>query len=273
MKFRQSLPDINRLSVVSATIMMAFALTQLVTFPTRSFSFLLFGVLLELSLNFGTVITLLTAVLAAAGIDWLIRSHPERDQYQHRLMVIRHWIVPVLTTLVIGTALNTFAGGAAWWAIFALGSLLLMAVLIAEYNVVSADDVLHPLATVGLTGLSFALYLLLAYALYSAQLRLYIRIPLLAIGAMMVISRSFYLRLGRWHTLWAIVYSLMVSELAIGINYLPLTPTQYSVLLVGFAYALTSILTAIKETRHGFAFWGEPVGMLLFMIFISIFGG
>lgn len=272
MKVRQALPDINRLSIVSATIMMAFALTQLITFPTQMFSFLIFGVLLEFSLDFGTVITLLTAVLAAAGIDWLIHSHPEQDQYQNRLMYIRHWIVPVLTTLVIGIALNTFAGGLAWWAIFALGSLLLMAVLIAEYNVVSADDVLHPLATVGLTGLSFALYLLLAFALYSTQFRLYIRIPLLAIGALMVISRSFYLRLGQWYGLWAVVYSLIVSEIAIGFNYLPLTPTQYSVLLVGFAYALTSIFTGIRETRRGIAFWGEPLGMLLFMIAISVFG-
>ena len=252
--------------------MLAFALTKLISFPTQMFSFLVFGVLLEFPLNFGTVITFLTALLAAAGIDWLIRSHPEREKYQHRLMYVRHWIVPVLTTLVIGVALNSFAGGVAWWVIFALGSLLLMAVLVAEYNVVSADDVLHPLATVGLTGLSFALYLLLAFALYSAQLRLYLRIPLLGIGAMMVISRSFYLRLGQWHTMWAVVYSLIISEFAIGFNYLPLSPTQYSVLLVGVAYGFTSIFTAIKEARRGFSFWGEPIGMFLFMLVVSLFG-
>lgn len=271
MRFRDSLPEINQLSIVTAAIMLAFALTQLVSFPAQLISLSVLGILIEIFLDFNTVVTLLTAVLAAAGIDWLIQSHPEKDEYKSKWAFVRHWIVPVLTTIVIGVALTSFSRSPLWWAVFVLGSLLLLAVLIAEYNVVGThDEVYHPLATVALTGISFALFLLLSIAVYYANLRLYIRLPLLALGAMMVIMRSLYLRLGNWHTLWAFVSSLIVSEIAVGFNYLPLNPIQYGILLMGIAYALTSVVTAIKENRRQWAFWAEPISMLVLVVVISI---
>lgn len=253
--------------------MLAFALTQLVSFPVQNLSTSLFGILIDFVLDFATVVVLFTVFLAAAGMDWLIHSHPEKDRYQNRWAYIRHWIVPVLTSIVIGVALNAFAGGLIWWAVYALGSLLLFAVFIAEYNVVIAEDYRNPLATVGLTALSFVLYLLLAIAVFSADIRLYLRLPLLGVGALMVISRSLFLRLGKWHTLWALVNSLIISQIVVGFHYLPLSPIQFGLLLVGAAYALTSIVTAIKESRKSLAFWGEPISMIVLMILVSFIWG
>ena len=271
MRFRDTLPDINRLSIVAAAIMLAFALTLIVSFPAQEFTFNFLGILLRFSLNFSNLTILLTALLAAAGMEWLIQSHPDFPRSSNRLFSIRHWILPVLTTLVIGVALNNFRKGVFWWVIFGLGSLLLMAVFIAEYNVVNVGSVRHPLAAIGLTGLSFALYLLMTIAIYSANLRLYIRIPLLAVGAMMMISRSLYLRLGKWYPLWALLDSLIVTEIAVGFHYLPVAPIQIGLILVGVAYGLTGVVSGIKESRRGWAFWAEPVGMLAVLIVIGIF--
>lgn len=271
MRFRESLPDINRLSIVAATIMLAFALTLLVSFPAQQIEFDFLGILLAFSLNFGTLTIFLTALLAAAGMEWLIQSHPDWPAGGGGWFSVRHWILPVLTTLVIGVALNNFKGGVFWWVIFGLGSLLLMAVFVAEYNVVNVSSVRHPIAAIGLTGLSFALYLLMAIAVYSADLRLYIRIPLLAVGAMMVVSRSFYLRLGHWYPLWAIVGSLIVSEVAVGLHYLPIAPIQFGLILIGITYSLTGMVSGIKESRRGWAFWAEPVGMLAILLIVGLF--
>lgn len=271
MRFRDALPDINRLSIVAAVIMLAFALTQLVSFPKQNISFVVFSVLYEFVLDFSTLITILTAILAAAGIDWLIQSHPDQKQSNQRWATVRHWILPVLTTLVISVTLNTLRSGIFWWVIFGLGSLLLMAVFIAEYNVFMANDIRLPLAMIGLTALSFALYLLLAIALQSTNIRLYLQLPLLAVGAMMVFSRSFHLRLGNWHVIWAIVNSLIITEIVVGLHYLPFTPIQFGLILVGTAYSLTSLVSAINEKRDGWAFWAEPIGMLTLMIVISLF--
>lgn len=264
------MPDLERLSIVTATIMLAFALTQLISFPAQSLSFSVFGILIDFVLDFSTFVIAFSVFLAAAGIDWLLQSHPEKHRYEHPWAYIRHWIVPVLTSLVIGVALTTFAGSLLWWVVYILGSLLLFAVFIAEYSVVAAEDDVSPLAMVGLTALSFVLYLLLAIAVFSADIRLYIRLPLLGMGAMMVISRTLYLRLGKWHNLWAIVNSLIISEVVVGFNYLPLNPIQLGLLLVGAAYALTSVVTAIEESRKSWAFWGEPAAMLLLTLLVSM---
>jgi hypothetical protein len=273
MPLRDSMPEINRFAIVSAAIMLAFALTQLISFPARSLDFGLFGIQLNFTLDFNTVITLLTAALAAVGMDWLILSHPNMNQYPSRWAFLSHWIMPVLTSLVIGIALNAFTGEALWWLVFLLGSLLLMAVFIAEYNVVPSEDIRRPLARIVLTGLSFALFLLLAIALYSASLRLYLRLPLLGLGAIMVISRSIYLRVGKWELAWSLVNSLILSEVAVGFHYLPLPPIQIGLYLVGIAYGLTSVVSAIKEGRKRWAFWGEPAVMVGLIFIVSLIWG
>ena len=273
MQTRTTLPDLERLSIVTATIMLAFALTQLVSFPVQNFSFLLFGILIDLIIDFTTVVIVFTVFLSATGMDWIIHSHPEKERYQNRWAYIRHWIVPVLTSFVIGVALNAFAGGMVWWAVYALGSLLLFAVFIAEYNVLIAEDYRNALATVGLTSLSFVLYLLLTIAVFSADIRLYLRAPLLGVGALMVISRALFLRLGKWYTLWAVVCSLIITQFVVGLHYLPLSPTRFGLLLVGSAYGLTSIVSGVKESRESWAFWGEPISMITIMLLAIIIVG
>lgn len=271
MQTRTSLPDIERLSIVTATIMLAFALTQLIAIPPQRYAFGVFGVLIDFVIDFSTITIAFSVLLAAAGMDWLIQAHPEKNRFANRWAYIRHWIIPVLTSLVIGVALGTFAGSPLWWVVYILGSLLLFAVFIAEYNVVLAEETVNPLTMIGLTALSFVLYLLLAIAVFSADIRLYIRIALLGAGAMMVVSRALYLRLGRFHTLWALITSLVLSEIVVGFHYLPLNPMQFALILVGIAYALTSVITAIKESRRSWALWGEPTAMLLLTMIVSIF--
>lgn len=273
MQKQKSFPDINRLSIVAAAIMLAFALTKLVSLPERLFSFFLFGVDFEFLLDFQTVIQVLTVILAATGMDWLIHSHPDHENYQSRWAYIRHWILPVLTTLVIGIALNSFSGGAFWWVIFGFGSFFLIAVLIAEYNIVSADEVQQPVAIVGLISLSFALFLLLAIAISSANLRLYIRLPILFLGLLMVTSRTLYLRLGKRLIGWAAIISLLVSEAAVGLHYLPISPILYGIWLVGLTYGITALSVALHEAREKSSLWLEPLGMLFVVLLVSVIWG
>ncbi|MBG0785178.1 MAG: hypothetical protein H0S79_08750 [Anaerolineaceae bacterium] len=271
MRYRDFLPEINRLSIVAAVIMLAFALTQLISFPAEDLSFLLFGILVEFKLDFNTIITAMTAILAAAGMEWLLQSHPHRKKLQYKWFAIRHWVVPVFTTLVIGVALKNFSGGPLWWVTFVLGSLLLMAVFIAEYNVLDLSSPFSPLAIVGLTALSFVLFLILTVSVNTTNLRLYLRVPLLGLGGLMVVSRTFYLRLGKWLPVWSLVVSLILVETAVGLNYLPVTSIQYGLALVGLGYALTSIVSGIKESRRSWTMWAEPVGMLAVLFLVGLF--
>lgn len=89
----------------------------------------------------------------------------------------------------------------------------------------------------------------------------------------MVISRALHLRTGKWHIIWAVISSLIVAEVAVGLHYLPVSPIQYGLLLVGVSYSLTSLVTAILESRTRLALWGEPVGMLTVVLILSLFWG
>ncbi|MFH1446313.1 MAG: hypothetical protein ABIG43_02755 [Chloroflexota bacterium] len=256
-------------------IMLAFSLTRVVPFNNNYLSLNLFGFVLDIGINFYTVIAFITAILAAAGSDWLIKGHPKEQLRESRwYSAVRHWIVPVLTSFVISITLNNMTLGYEWWVVFGLGSFLLIMVLIAEYNVIDIKDMNHPVATVGLTALSFALFLILAIAIRTAGLRLYLIIPTLVAAAGFVSLRTMYLRLkGKWLFEWAIIVALIIGQMAAGFYYFPVNPLQFGLFLLGILYALTSFISAYNEGRELFGLLAEPLSMLFATWLIGILSG
>lgn len=259
----QSLPNTDRLSVMTASILLAYALLPFIQLPERSLSFMLAGIVFVFDLNFSTVVTAITAGLAASGVDWLLSDHPRQGGQR----TFQHWLIPALTATVIGVPLSQLAVGLQWWAVFAFGGALLVLVLIGEYIVVDPYDTRQGLAAVGLTAVSYALFLILVVALVAAGSRLYVLIPALGLAIFLVTLRSLYLRLsGRWYVGWSAVIALAVSQLAAALHYLPLMPLQVGLLVLGPAYALTSLAGSIEEGRSWRTLWIEPALMLAFLV-------
>ena len=130
------LPDTNQLSILSATIMLAYALTPFVRLPETNLVLRLPFAVFEFTLSFNTIVSVLTALLAAVGTDWLLRSHPHREGAS----LWQHVLLPALTAWTIGVPLSTLTIGPQWWAVFAMGGVLLVLVFIAEYIVVDFQD-------------------------------------------------------------------------------------------------------------------------------------
>lgn len=238
------IPNADRLSILAATILLAYALARFVNLPSRSLSVELLGVLLEIQLNIHTFVALLVAGLTATGAHWLMSDHPAMKAQSS----LEHWLLPALTALVIGLPLGQMPLGPLWWIGFVLGGGLLMLVLLAEYIVVDPDDVRHGLASAGLTAVSFALFLVLAISLRYAGLRLYLILPALTVAVFLVSLRALHLRLlGRWAFVEAGVVALLVSQLAAGLHYWPLAPVVFGLILLGPAYALTSLIAGLEE--------------------------
>jgi hypothetical protein len=261
------LPDINQLSVLIATILLAYALTPFVHIPEIALSLRLpFGVF-SYNLNFGTIVSVLTAVLAAVGADWLMRSHPHAQGVPLWLNLL----LPALSALTIGVPLGTLAIGLQWWAVFVMGGALLAGVFLAEYIVVDFEDTRHGLATIGLTALSFALYLILAISARAASLRLYLLLPLLVGPLALVSMRTLYLRAGRgWHFAWSIGIVIVTAEVIVGLQYWPLSPLTYGLILTGLAYGLTSVASAVEDARPWPALLIEP-GLIMGLLWTLAF--
>ncbi|RPI31714.1 MAG: hypothetical protein EHM70_10865 [Chloroflexota bacterium] len=238
------LPNPDRLSVLAATILLAYALTRFVDLPARDFAIQLPGVFLAFQVNFRTVVALLAAGLTASGADWLLRDHPALGDHS----TFQHWLLPALTAWVIGVPLFLLPFGILWWVIFAIGGSLLMLVLVAEYIVVDPEDIRYPPAAAMLTAVSFVLFLVLAIVLRSAGLRLYLILPAVIAAGGLVSLRTLRLRLpGSWRGWEALVIALVVGQLSAALHYWPLSPVAYGLALLGPVYALTGLLRGLAE--------------------------
>ncbi|MEJ2598034.1 MAG: hypothetical protein P8Z00_06845 [Anaerolineales bacterium] len=261
------LPDPERLSTLAAMILLAYALARFINLPLGNFSVQLPGMYLALQINLRTFLTFLVASLTAAGADWLLRDHPALKEKN----TLEHWLLPALTAWVIGLPLFQIPLGPIWWAGFALGGVLLMLVLVAEYIVVDPDDARLGPAAAGLTALSFALFLTLAISLRYSGLRLYLILPALTLAAWLVCLRSLHLRLhGIWAFVPAGVVTLLVGQIAAGLHYWPLSPIAFGLALLGPAYSLTSLIGSLIEGDALRQAIIEP-GIVMFVIWGAAF--
>lgn len=261
----QHLPNTDRLSVLAASILLAYALLPFIQFPERNLILNVLGVAFVFKVNFSTVIAVISAALAAAGTSWLLLDHPYivREGGEGRGL-FQHWLLPALTAWVIGVPLHSLAMGLQWWAVFTFGGLLLVLVLVSEYIAVDPNDTRHGPATIGLTAVSYALFLILTIALAAAGSRLYVLLPGLGISLFMLTMRNLYLRLsGRWCWGWAAGITLAVVQVSAALHYWPLSPLTFGLLILGLVYALVSVAGSAEEGRPMRSSWLEPAIMLI----------
>ena len=265
MNTNRYLPDTNRISVLTATVLLAFALTRLLETTAYLVGFQVFGLIIRFDIDLRIIIILLASGLTATGMDWLLKSHPLISKKKRTL---DHWLVPMLTALVLGMPLYLLRMNALWWVGFSVGGLLLVLVFWSEYVVVSPGDVNYPTAMVVLTVLSFALYLILAMILRYSEARLFFLLPMTFLSTFLVSLRTLNLRLGgRWEIAWALGIALVGSQLAAGLHYLPITPVYYGVILLSVLYSLTTLVASLLEGIPLKRALVEP-GIMLFLLMV-----
>jgi len=236
---RDLLPDLNTLSILVSTILLAYTLTHFVSIPTLEYEVTLLGIYFPVRFKFSTLVTLLVAGLTASGSAWMLLDHPAKKTDE---IYAVHWLLPSLTSLVLMLAIEQLPYGGFWWiAAFSSGVLLIL-VFIAEYIVLDSSNPYYLPAEMGITALSIVLFLILAISLHSAEVRLFYRIPILSVSAALVFVRVIHLRQGGF---WAItqgsVSFLLIGEIAAGLHYWPMQSVNFGIALAGPLYALIEI--------------------------------
>jgi hypothetical protein len=264
---KRHLPDPTRVSVLTAAILLAFALTRVITAPHLDIHLPLGKLDLNFSFNLNTLIVLLAAGLTAAGVDWLLSTHPSLEEGESR----EHWLLPTLTVLVTGVALYTIPPTAVWWLGFALGAVILVVVFFAEFVAVDSTDLRYPLATAILTVLAFVIFLILAVALRASNARLVLVAPALFVGGGLAALRTLHLRLNeRWEYAWAIGIAVISAQLGAGLHYMPLTPVRFGLALLAPVYALTILSVSLAEGKPFRRAFVEPAVMLVLLCGLMI---
>lgn len=206
--------------MLTAVILLAYALARALDLPTRMVGTTLFGSALGMELNGPLLMLLLVAALITAGADALIRSHP-RLQGWTSYPAVAHWIVPGLTALALGNVLNRTPDGPLWWLGLAASAVILIGVLVAEYTVVDRADSGWHVAALGLTALSYALALVLLALLHSLSARALISASAAGLIAAALAMRLFALKAmpSGQASLYALVVGLITAEAVWAINY------------------------------------------------------
>ena len=238
------MPDPNRIGLLTSTVLLALALGRLI--PTQGFSLdIRFPILpFAVTLDISTLMSMLTAGLAATGMDWLLRGHPSLNKRG----TFQWWFLPTLTTFVISAPLSILERGQAWWLGFIISGVLIFFVFLAEYIVVDPDAPYYTLSVAGLTAISYTLFFILAIALNASGVRLFILLPALFVASTLASLRILHLWLGdKWQFAWSIGIGLVSVQLAAGLHYWPLTPVQFGLLLIGPLYALINLAINLGE--------------------------
>jgi hypothetical protein len=241
----RNLPDSSRISVLTAAVLLAFALTRvLATTPLFSVLLPLGNFRFTLAINLNTVIVLLAAGVTATGMDWLLRTHPELKKGGTR----EHWLLPTLTVLVIGIALYSLPNTPIWWLGFGLGAAIFLVVALAEYVVVDPNDSRYQLAAAVLTVIAFIIFLILAVALKAVNARLVMLVPALFLAGGLTALRTLHLRLYQhWEVAWSIGLGLVSAQLGAALHYLPLSPVRFGLAMLAPLYALTLLAVSLME--------------------------
>lgn len=295
----RNLPNTERLSVLTATLLLAYVLSRFISLPGWNLTTRPLGILLSLRINVQTIIPLLVAGLMAAGTSWLLSDHPAlqahaaggpagrrlagsgltrqmptagqpRSQTGASLEAQaqrdpgpEHWLLPAVVAWVISIPLAQLPAGPLWVLGLAISGGLLVLILTAEYIAIDADDPRQPIAEAVLTALSFAAYLLLAIALRAGETRLYLILPALAITASVLSLRTWHLRLGgEWAWIEAGLVLVIVGQVAAALHYWPLSPLAYGLAVLGPAYAMTNLVTSVAQ---GATFRQALAGQLLML--------
>ena len=217
--------------MLTAVILLAYALTRVLDLPTRAVHTTLFGSALGFDLNGQVLMLLLVATLISAGSDTMIRSHPALAQRPGKTTVL-HWILPGASALVLGAVLNRLPNGLWWWSGLAVSALVLIAVLIAEYVAVDRSDPAWDLAVLGLTALAYGLALVLFVLLRTASARAVISASVAGLVAGGLAIRLFALRaapLGR-AALYAALVAVVSGEAIWALGYWRVTPSSAGLL-------------------------------------------
>jgi hypothetical protein len=269
---RRSFPSRDRLSVLTAVIVLAFALARFLDLPARTLGTTLFGSPLGLELNGPLLMLVLVAALISAGADTLIRSHPTlAGQVGRRTFV--HWILPGATALVAGAALNRAPAGPVWWFGLALTAVALIAVLVAEYIVVDRNDPSWDLAALGLTALAYVVALVLFAVLRSLSARALVSATVSGLVAAGLAWRLLALKgaPAGGSARSAAVVGLVVAEAIWALNYWRVSPSSTGLLAMIPFYLTVGIAQQQLAGRLSARIWVEYIAVGSLALAIALF--
>jgi hypothetical protein len=266
--------DLDRLSAVSATLLLALASARLIEAPLRHYELPVLGSPLGLTVTTTTVLYLLVAGLAAAGMHWLLSKD---GAYVRQLRSeIAFWLLPALAGVGLLAWLASLDELGAWMLAMLAAAILVPLAFVVELAASAAATGSNPEARWQAWArplLIHLLALLVAYALVAARLRLLAGGPLLFGFITLLAARHFWEQLGAIQSslLYGTVAGLLLVQFYWLLNQLPLSNLRAAALLLLVFYLIAGLLLQLvgggwrPRLAGEYAVVGLLVAVLIFL--------
>lgn len=245
MMIERPTPDRDRLSVMTALVLLTYALIRIVSLPQLEMEITIFGLLVRIIINTRLIMLTVAALLTAAGADWLVRSH---SNYQPGQSTLIHWVIPGMAALATGAILTRLPQGLALWIGLPLGAMILVGVLYAEFLAIDPRDPRYGFASVGLKTLAYILLAGTIFTMRATDQRAIYSIPgtLLAITAISWRLALLDHRQPRAALVDAILIGLIGSQITWAAHYWPLPPIRLALAIGLLVYIGNGLIDSLR---------------------------
>lgn len=249
--------DRDRLSVVSAALLLTVAFSRLIDVPVRQYQLPVLGSPLGLTLSGSTLLLLLAAGLGATGMQSLLQGYLGTGRPRRAAAI--YWILPA----VLGAASVSWMGSLddlGDWTLAMLCVLVLVPLTFAwEYEAATAgpavpeDEGRSPFVSWRLLALVLLVALISFYTLYDARLRLLAGGPLLFGLSTLLTARLFWDEAHPLHPAftYAALTGFLLVQLYWLLSQLPLSPLRGGMLLLLGFYLITGLLPPLQRGGWG----------------------
>lgn len=241
---------VNRVMVLVALIALTPVALEVVELPTRSASINFLGSALSISLSADSLLLVLMPVLTCAGVDWVLRNHPDVRAGEIPYL-FPFWIAPAFAALVVSWLLTRIPAWPLWIMVLLIGALAIAILVAAEYVALSPYARGYAVARLALTGVSYAIAFALFTLIYSARERSVISATLttlIAFGLALDLMAPHIIGLGTAAAFSAVV-GLLVGQSMWALNYWSISNWSAGVLLLAVMYVMIGLAQQYFQDR------------------------
>ncbi len=240
-----ALAPLDRLSLLTSLVLIGLTLSLILDLPSRKLEFSFLGSEASIIVSGTWAIALLLAVLTAAGVNSIARTHPRVHLGETRYIFIL-WIVPAII-VIVATILLSFtdvrASGIYGLVGVVVAGAFMVAVIVGEYITIDLNDRWYSAARLGVNLAVYLAGLILFATIYSWKIRSLYSSTAIGISSGLLaleLLRGSESDFGRtW--LYAAAVGLSMGEIVWAMNYWNLTGFVGGGLLLIFFYALTGL--------------------------------
>jgi hypothetical protein len=240
----------NRVLVLAALVALTPVALEVVELPTRSATANFLGSALSINLSADSLLLVLMPVLTCAGVDWVLRDHPDVHGGEIPYL-FPFWVAPGFAALTVAWLLTRIPTWPLWIAVLLIGVIAIATLVSAEYVALSPYAHGYAVARLLLTSVSYVIAFGLFALIYSSRERSVISATIAAVvafGLSLDLMAPHIIGL-RTAATFSLVVGLIVGEATWALNYWNISNWSAGVLLLAVLYVMTGLAQQYFQDR------------------------